>query len=349
MNGLKSISRRRALTVIASLTGAALLPTTATRCLGGSKSVGWNGVVMNSPASLQLYCNDQAHARNALDRAVAEAYRLERIFSLYDLQSAICRLNASGRLIAPPAELVTLLSEAHAISVATDGAFDATMQPLWALYADHFARHPDDRAGPSHEAISRACRLVDYRAVSIASGEIAFRRPGMAISLNGIAQGFLTDRVTELLRAEGFTVMVVDLGEPRMTGYSPAADRRWLVTVTEPGSPEKMLRRLSVTEGAIATSQGAGTVFEPTGRHHHLFNPRTGFSASHYRSMTVTADTAARADGLSTGLSIVEPQRIAEIARQFPDVGVFAQLQDRTFLELPRKIASRGGRTPKTL
>jgi hypothetical protein len=34
------------------------------------------------------------------------------------------------------------------------------------------------------------------------------------------------------------------------------------------------LGRVSLAEGAVATSQPSGTVFEPTGRHQHLFDPR---------------------------------------------------------------------------
>lgn len=333
MSPSPNLSRRRALQIVASALGTSILVAASARTLAARRSARWTGIVMNAPASFELYDDDQSRAEQALLRAVAEARRLEGILSLYDPHSSISRLNSAGLLDAPPPELIRLMSEANNISVATDGAFDATMQPLWRLYAEHFARHPVDTAGPPQNALANACKLVDYRNVSVAEDRIAFLRSGMAISLNGIAQGFVTDRVTDLLRAEGFATMIVDLGEPRMSGASPTG-YGWPVTVADPKVHGKALRRLSVRDGAVATSQGAGTTFEASGRFHHLFDPRTGMSAAHYRSVTVVAPTATYADGLSTGLSILAPELLAAVIRSFPDVGVIAQLSNGEFLDV---------------
>ncbi len=333
MSAASFISRRRALQIVAGVTGATLLPGAAVQSAGASANVRWRGTVMNAPAKLHLLGDDEELARAALRNALAEARRQERIFSLYDNRSAICRLNRAGRLSAPPPELVEVLSEAHGISVATDGAFDVTMQPLWQLYAAHFARNPGDDAGPSEEARARICKLVDYRGISFSSKEVSFDRQGMAISLNGIAQGFVTDRVMGVLRSHGFKAMLVDLGEPRVMG-SPRGKDAWPVAISDPESPDKVLRRLPLRDGAVATSQGAGTTFEPQGRHHHLFDPRTGVSAAYYRSVTVLAPTATRADGLSTALTILPPERLVTVCKQYPDAGVVAQLSNGDFLDV---------------
>src|SRR5690606_33904156 len=121
--------------------------------------------------------------------------RLERIFSLYRADSDLCRLNRDGRHDAPPLELVELLSLAASVSAASGGAFDVTVQPLWLRYAEHFAAVDADPAGP---ALDDLLALVDWRGVSVDAGRVALARPGMAITLNGIAQGYITDRVADL-------------------------------------------------------------------------------------------------------------------------------------------------------
>ena len=56
--------------------------------------------------------------------------------------------------------------------------------------------------------------------------------PGMAITLNGIAQGYITDRVADLLRNEGFDQAMVDLGEWRALGSHPDG-RPWRAATRE--------------------------------------------------------------------------------------------------------------------
>lgn len=331
MTSSPNVSRRRALQIVASTFGAAVLPGGAARSNSAEASAVWRGTVLNAPASLAIYCEDHRRAENALNGAISEARRLERIFSLYDPASDICRLNATGRLVSPAPELVRLLTEAHTISVATAGAFDATIQPLWRLYAEHFARNPNDSKGPSAAERAAACALVDYLAITISPDELSFGRPGMAISLNGIAQGFVTDRVTDFLRDEGFSTMMVDLGEPRMSGQYPQG-ASWPVAVMDPELSGRILKRLSISSGAVATSQGAGTVFEPSGHNHHIFDPKSGTSAALYRSVTVVAPTATLADGLSTGLSILPPERVELISAAYNEVGIFAELADGAFI-----------------
>ena len=73
---------------------------------------------------------------------------------------------------------MVLLSLARGFSELTGGAFDATVQPLWRLYAAHFAEGRRD--GPDPAAIARARALVDYRGVHVAPERIAFARPAWA-------------------------------------------------------------------------------------------------------------------------------------------------------------------------
>jgi thiamine biosynthesis lipoprotein len=328
----QNVSRRNALKIITSAVGMSLLPGAAGRSSATIPSVHWRGIVMNAPAQLHLYGIDRTHGQRSIRRAILEARRLEAIFSLYRPDSAVRRLNQNGRIAAPPPELVELLNEACAISVVTDGAFDVTMQPLWQLYAMHFAQVPEVSEGPPADELARVSELIDYRFLTISSDEISFARKGMAVSLNGIVQGYVTDRVTDLLRAEGFANMTVDLGEARMTGTRPDG-APWGVAIQDPTVEGKMLDSLSLSDGAVATSQPAGTIFEPTGRHHHLFDPRTGRSVNYYRSVTVQAANATRADGLSTGLSILPPERLRAVSRSFADVRAVVLKADGLWLD----------------
>jgi thiamine biosynthesis lipoprotein len=134
----------------------------------------------------------------------------------------------------------------------------------------------------------------------------------MSATLNGIAQGFITDRATEVLRAHGFENVLVNMGEMRAVSGHPGGTP-WRIGIADPKKPWRHSRTVDLAERAIATSGGYGTTFDRAGRHHHLFDPRTGRSAHHYRSVSVMAPDATTADALSTGLFILAPADVPRV------------------------------------
>ncbi len=324
-------TRRRFLGIAATAAGLALLP-------GGLRAVGvpvrtWRGVALGADSVLQLAHPDPAEADRLIALCLEEVARLERVFSLYRTDSALARLNRDGVLDAPPADLVRLLSEAAAFSRRTDGAFDPTVQPLWQLYAGHFARPGADPAGPP-EAVLRAAReLVDHRKLRVEPGRIAFAGRGMAVTLNGIAQGYVTDRVSERLRAEGMTDVLVDLGEIRALGHHPSG-RPWSVGLADPLVDGRNAGTLEIADRAVATSGGYGTPFDAAGRFTHLFDPATGGCAREWLAVTVLAPDATTADALSTALSVAPEARAALLLDRFPGTAARLTRRDGSVLAL---------------
>ncbi len=126
--------------------------------------------------------------------------------------------------------------------------------------------------------IEAALERVDYRAIALDGARVAFARPGMAATLNGIAQGYITDRVADRLREAGFASVLVQLGET-VAGAPQADGRPWRVGIPDPHAPDRVIESFEAVDVAIATSSGLATRFDRAGRHHHLFDPTTGRSA----------------------------------------------------------------------
>jgi thiamine biosynthesis lipoprotein len=292
----------------------------------------WRGHALGAEGVLTLYVDDPDGAARLIDRVVREIRRLEGIFSLYQPNSALSLLNRFGRLDAPPSDLIRVLAEARRYSEASGGAFDVTVQPLWNLYAAHFARPGADPNGPLPSDLERALDLVDYQGIRFDEQHVALQRPEMAVTLNGIAQGYITDRVTDLLKDAGLKSVLVELGETRATGVHPDG-RPWRIGIRNPEVPESLSRVIELSDAAIATSAGMGTAFEDTGRHHHLFDPGSGLSAARYLSVSVRAATATAADALSTTLSALHPERIREAIAVAGDVDVLAVSRDRQLIQ----------------
>lgn len=285
------ISRRRVLTILA---GAAALPVLGSGA--GAAVTQWRGIVLGAGARIIL---DHPDGDRLIALSLGEIRRLERIFSLHLPDSALSRLNRDGVLGDPPFELIELLSICAGLNERTKGAFDPTVQTLWALYAKGFASgKPPDR-----KAISGALQMTGWAHVKYSARGIAFDVPGMRLTFNGVAQGFIADKVTALLRRNGVRDVLVNTGEISALGKAPDG-RSWQVRLGDAGGPG-----IPLNNAAVATSAPLGTTFDDNGRVGHILDPRTGLPGGIWSQISVVSGSAAIADGLSTGFCLLaEPE-----------------------------------------
>jgi FAD:protein FMN transferase len=154
----------------------------------------------------------------------------------------------------------------------------------------------------------------------------------MGVTLNGIAQGYITDRVAALLRAHGIGHTLVDMGETRALDGHPAG-RPWSVGIKDPRAESGILRILPLEDQAIATSGGYGTQFDDAGRFNHIFDPMTGGCATRYLSVSVVAPMATTADALSTALSLLPLGRAEAVLRDSRATAAWFVLADGSMVE----------------
>lgn len=305
------ISRRRVITILAAATSGifagAPRPSRANAYI-------WNGFAMGTDAQIVFGGAAEAKARAAVEGVVAEIARLEGALSLFREDSEIRRLNRDGTLHSPTGDMRRALSAALDIAAATGGLYDPTVQVLWETYVDWFSAAPD-APPPPDSLLAEARRRVDWRTIALADDTVRLG-PHQRITLNGLGQGYVTDRVADILRDNGFRHVLVDLGEQRALG--PREDGLpWRVARSEGDS-------IALSCGALATSEGAGCVLGAGGEAHHLFDPRTGRSAPHWRRIIVHHASATVADALSTALYAARPDEIGSLIARLSGVTVWA-------------------------
>lgn len=290
------LTRRRFL-VTACATGLAGGASALVASGDAKPAVLWRGAALGGEARVSLYGNDAESARAALAAVTAEIDRLEAIFSLHRDGSEISRLNREGRIAGPSRDLVECLRTALFWREKTNGVFDPTVQPLWRLAA----------AGgvPTPDLLARVGGPVDI------GGDAILLAAGAALTLNGIAQGRIADRVTDVLVAHGFNDVVIDVGELRLPG-------KFRCAVGIPAAKSAV----SVAEVAIATSEPKSLVFDVKSFRHHLIDPTTGGSPRYWESISVFAPTAETADVLSTAFALMPHQSVADHVAALDDVAV---------------------------
>jgi thiamine biosynthesis lipoprotein len=264
----------------------------------------WQGIALGARATIRL---SHPNARAICDAVAAEISRLEDIFSLYRPDSALSQLNRTGALQSPSFELLECLSLAGSIHHATGGRFDPTIQPLWATYAAANGAHP------SKNDITNARVSISWSDMHFSPEVISLKR-GMALSLNGIAQGYIADRVAQFLKAKTLTNILIDTGELRALGTHPDGGA-WPVKLAAGGE-------IALSARALATSAPLGTTFDEAGQAGHILDPVTGLpTEAKWKEITVSANSAALADGLSTAACLYETRsEIATCLSHFKDV-----------------------------
>ncbi|GIT91728.1 FAD:protein FMN transferase [Jannaschia pagri] len=235
----------------------------------------WEGIALGAHARMELSAPDSI-ARPALAAALAEIEAVEAAFSIYRDDSILTQLNRVGRLDGASTLFERLFESVDRIHRLTNGLFDPSVQPVWEAQRDGTKTH------------SPTIGWGRVRRPKRGTIELA---PGQALTFNGIAQGFATDRVVAVLRAHGLSDAFVNIGEQAALG------RPRRLGVVDPTYGR--VGDLTLRGGAVATSSPLSTAVGQVG---HIINPRRLDAQPLWSTVTVESETATLSDGLSTAL-----------------------------------------------
>ena len=304
--GRPGLTRREALRILAvagvsvGVGGPALAALVRS---GALRRVSSTRTRMGTLVTLTVLHSDAAAGRRMVGSAFDEMERLEGLLSRHRPSTPLARLNREGAIEPAPPELREVLEHARSTSRASGGAFDVTVLPLLALHEASFAEHG---APPTDREVEAARARVGYRGLRVEGERVWLEEPGMAVTLDGIAKGYIVDRTLARLREEGAERAMVDGGGDVAATEGPAGG--WPVDVRHPRRPDRSLGRLRLDGTGVATSGDYMQAFTADRRHHHLVDPRTGRSPEGVSSVTVIAPSALEADALSTAALVLGPE-----------------------------------------
>jgi thiamine biosynthesis lipoprotein len=293
---MSSLSRRDFLKITA-ISGAGLVAYGVTGQMQRAQHLQLNETrsLMGTIVHLTVLTADESAGRTALESTFGEMERLINIFDHRRKSSPLTILNNQGWLDSAPAELTSVMMAALRYSALTDGAFDISVKPVI------------DRYEAGQMDISDARELVNYQRIRVNGTQITLENPGMAVTLDGIAKGFVVDGGVATLRRLGFTNVVVESGGDLVASGIGRSSEAWQVGIAHP-RPERLagyIARFSLRDQAVATSGDYLRYFTEDLSTHHIVDPRTGLSPRELASVSVVAPDATTADALSTALMVM--------------------------------------------
>ncbi len=258
-------------------------------------------------------------AEQAIGLAFEEIDRLNAMLTHFEKSSAVGSFNAAGKIEHAPQEMLDLVARSLYFNQQTGGAFDITVKPLVDLYKDSFAKSHQ----PTEGEIDRTLKLVGSNNITFRSGSLQFAGSGMGITLDGIAKGYIVDKASAVLRANGVGNHLINAGGDIRTSGLAAKGKAWTVAIQDPAKSKEYPDVITMKDGAIATSGNYEIYYDNEKMFHHIINGKTGHSPHLSSSVTVMAPTVMDADALATAIFVMEPAAGVQFINSQPEYECF--------------------------
>ncbi|MEC9298363.1 MAG: FAD:protein FMN transferase [Gemmatimonadota bacterium] len=328
----RSLPRRQALRItatvgVSAVLGGGLLRAALERV--GLHRVRQTRTQMGTLVTISAVHPNAEAARIMVADTFDEIERLESLLSRHRAGTPVWRLNETGVLRAPPPEVLDVIQKGLDYSALTAGAFDMTIAPLLNLYNSSFS---ETGGAPPREQIQRALVLVGSERVQVGPGEIAFEKAGMAVTLDGIAKGYIVDRAVEVLRRRGAERVLVNAGGDMASAGEALGGDAWRIGLQDPRVPDGNLGVVQLQGESVATSGDYVQYLTPDMSLHHIIDPRTGSSPGHTSGVSVVAPSAMAADALSTAALVLGPRDGMELLDRLEGIEGMIVTKDQAVL-----------------
>ena len=213
--------------------------------------------------------------------AEQEVKRLEKLFSVTDEDSDIEQINdnAGDKAVTVSADTLALLKAGKQLGKATQETLDELL-PL---------------------------TKVSNVTIDEDASTVYLEKEGMAVDLGGIAKGYASDKLAELLKKKGVKSAWLSLGGNVCAIGTKPDGSPWRIAVQNPADENDYVGVVEISDACAVTSGGYQRYFEENGKkYHHIIDPATGKPAeSGLTSVTIICKDGTKADALSTALYVM--------------------------------------------
>lgn len=259
---------------------------------------------MGTFVSITVMHPSKTEGEEVIGKAFEEMDRVAMLMDRYRSDSPIGLLNKEGSLTDVPPDVAAVIRRSLYFHKESQGAFDITVQPVVDLYRQHFEAK---NGPPSEKELEKTLALVDAGAMKFDGKSVRFETPGMGITLDGIAKGYIIDCGAEFIKRQGIKHALINAGGDIRVAGGKEGGSPWKVGVQNPDKEGPYLDVVKMNNGALATSGNYEIYFDKEKLYHHIVNPITGLSPAQSDSVSVMASTVMDADALSTAVFVLEP------------------------------------------
>jgi thiamine biosynthesis lipoprotein len=278
---------------------------------------------MGTLVRIQLYAEDEAHAKAAFRAGFDRIAQIDAALSDYHPDSELNRVcrEAVGRPVPVSDDLLQVAAASQRLARETDGAFDITCGPLTHLWREARKSHqPADKT-----VIEAARRRCGYRKLHVDSAHhtIQLDLPNMQLDVGGIAKGYAADQALAALTKLGIRSALVAASGDLAFSDAPPGESGWRIGLDALAEP------LLLTHAAVSTSGSSEQHLDAGGkRYSHILNPKTGVGLSTDITVTVIAKRGINSDAAATAISVLGRDAGLAFLRRRPDLAALIVTKD---------------------
>ena len=308
---------------------------------GSERRISFSGKTMGTTYHITVIAPAITSAARLQKKVDTRLQEINNSMSTYIPASEISRFNdfdLVGRPFAASDDFINVLAVGEKIYRLTGGAWDATVWPLVKLWGFHLP--VEQRRIPTPEQVAGALKCVGYNKIQLAPKAIIKKTACVTLDLGSIAKGFGVDQIAVLLKENGITNFIIEIGGEIVASGTKENGADWNIGINLPEAyapVDEVRRTLALSNRAVATSGDYRNFFMVGDKRYcHVMDPRTGYPIeTSVVSASVVSDTCTFADGLATALMIMAPEKSVSLVNSLEDTeclitvrGADGQLKD---------------------
>lgn len=273
--------------------------------------------MMGATAIVRIWDDDAQNAERSVEAVFAEMDRIEKLMNANLEDSGVAAINreAANGPVKADREIFDLIIRAQDISRLTRGAFDITFGSV-AQHSESAAELPVATQIRKREYGNAGYQFVK---TDIRQRSVQFLKPGIRISLGGIARGYVVERGAEILIERGVQHAIVTVGgDTKLLGDH--LGESWKIGIRDPQANDEEVASLMIDDQAVSTSGDHTSYFDEDGEPtHNIIEPATGLPATSVRNATVIGPDAVITDALSTSVFVMGVTDGINLLKTLPD------------------------------
>ena len=270
-------------------------------------------ILMGTVVEIQVRDADEDKASRSIAKAFSEIKRIDDLFSSYNKESIIWKLNhgvIEGHNL--PGELFDLITLSDSIWKISGGAFDVSLGnliELWGFGSEKISI-------PGKEKLSENLSASGWQNVQIKNDKSIVVLQNTKLDFGAVAKGYAVDKAVQMLEQSKVPAALVNAG-----GEVKGFGSDWVVGIQHPRKKNEILEKIKLHGMSVATSGDYEQYFEANGkRYHHILNPKTGMPANECQSVTVISKENKIADALATAVFVLGPKKGMELVNKIDDI-----------------------------
>ena len=292
-----------------------------------TEPIKFNGYAQGTTYAVTYYDSLNRDFKPEIEKILSD---FNHSLSLWDSTSIICQVNRNVANVKLDDFFITCFKKSQETSIATKGAFDATVQPLVSLWGFGLSK----KGKVTQQMVDSILKFVGYKKVELKDGKIIKKDPRLKLDFNGIAQGYSVDVVSKFLASKGIDIYLVEVGGEVYGKNKKPNGKNWAVGIEKPidnAETENPLKAIVKIENKGMTTAGNYRKFyiENGIKYAHTINPKTGYPAQNtLLSVTVLAEDAFTADAYDTGLMVMGLNESIKFLAAHPELQAYLIYSD---------------------